>query len=204
MRKLLAVGIVLTVLGGLDQGARVFAQSKLEERARAEVRGAASVDADISSFPFIGRLLVSGSVPSVEVRANRSELGDLVTGAIEVDLRDVRLERGALLSGKVRLQSINSGTITLELDADALGRALKVPVSIAGGEARVTLAGQALPATVGADDGALVVEVGGLRTLRVPISRSGLVSCGATAAEVAGNTVRLTCEIDEVPPALRG
>jgi hypothetical protein len=203
VRKLLALGIVLAVLAGLDQGARVFAENKLEERARAEVRSAASVDASISSFPFLGRLLVSGSVPRVEVRAERSALSDLLTGAVDVDLRGVELERDALFSGRVRLQGINGGTITVELDAAALGRALKLPVSIAGGEVRVTLAGRTVSARAAVDAGALVLDVAGLRTFRVPIARNALVNCTAVAAEVAGSTIRLTCPVDEVPPALR-
>ncbi|MDP9404714.1 MAG: DUF2993 domain-containing protein [Actinomycetota bacterium] len=203
MRKLLALGFVLAVLAGLDQGARVFAENKLEERARAEVRSAASVDASISSFPFLGRLLVSGSVPRVEVRAERSALSDLLTGAVNVDLRGVELERDALFSGRVRLQGINGGTITVELDAAALGRALKLPVSIAGGEVLVTLASRTVSARAAVDAGALVLDVAGLRTFRVPIARNGLVNCTAVAAEVAGSTIGLTCQVDEVPPALR-
>lgn len=203
MRKLIVLGILLTVSVAVDQGARVFAENKLEEKARAEVRGAGSVDASISSFPFLGRLLVSNSVSTVEVRAERAELNDLLSGAVEVDLRGVRLERGALFSGKVRLERIDAGTITIELDAAGLGRVLKLPVTIAGDEVRLTIAGRTLAARASMDAGALVLEVAGIRTLRVPVARSGLVNCTAATAEVAGDTIRLTCQVDEVPPALR-
>lgn len=203
MRKLLALGILLTVLGAVDQGARVFAENKLEEKARAEVRGASSVEAGISSFPFLGRLLVSGSVSTVEVRAEKTVLGDLLSASVEVDMRGVRLDRDQLFSGKVELRGIDAGTVAIELDAAGLSRVLKLPVEIAGGEVRVTLAGRTLATRVAMDAGALVLDVAGLRTLKVPVARNGLVNCTAANAEIRGDTIRLTCAVDEVPPALR-
>lgn len=203
MKKLLALGIVLTALGALDQGARVFAENKLEERARAEVDGVGSVDASISSFPFLGRLLVSGSVPRVEVRADKSELGDLLTADLEVELRGVELDRNALFSGSVKLRDIDAGTVTVELDAAGLGRVLRVPVTIAGGEVRVTVAGRTIAGRATMSAGALLLEVAGLPAFRVPIARNGLITCTAANAEIKGDTIRLTCEVDEIPPALR-
>ncbi|HUP71194.1 MAG TPA: DUF2993 domain-containing protein [Acidimicrobiales bacterium] len=203
MRKLIAISVLLTVLGVVDQGARVFAENKLEEKARAEARGAASVSARISSFPFLGRLLVSGSVPTVEVRAEKTALSDLLSASVAVDMQGVQLERDALFSGKVRLRGIDAGTITVELDAAGLGRVLKLPVQIAGDEVRLTVAGRTVAARAAMDAGALVLEVAGLRTFRVPIARNGLVNCTAANAEIRGDTIRLTCQVDEVPPALR-
>ncbi len=203
MRKFLALGMVLTVIVAVDQGARVFAENKLEEKARTEVRGASSVDASISSFPFLGRLLVSGSVSTVEVRAERAALSDLLSAAVSVDMRGVQLDRDDLFTGKVRLKGIDTGTITIEIDAAGLNRVLKLPVEIAGGEVRLTVAGRTLASRAAMDAGTLVLEAAGLRTLRVPIGRSGLLNCVAATAEVVGDVIRLTCQVDEVPPALR-
>jgi len=202
LRKLFVLGFLLAVLGALDQGARVFAEDKLQERAQAEVRGAANVTASISSFPFLGRLLVSNSISDVEVRAERAALGDLLTATVEVDLRGVRLQRDALLSGRVKLEDIDAGTVTVELDADGLGQVLKVPVSIAGGQVSVTVAGRSVTGRATVDGGALVLEVAGLGALRVPIARSELITCAVAGVEVVGGTIRLSCEIDEVPPVL--
>ncbi|HVE47091.1 MAG TPA: DUF2993 domain-containing protein [Acidimicrobiales bacterium] len=202
MRKLLALGIVLTILGAVDQGARVFAENKLEEKARAEARGASSVEASISSFPFLGRLLVSGNVSTVEVRAEQATLSDLLSGSVEVDLRGVRLERDALFSGKVRLQRIDAGTVAVELDAAGLGRVLKLPVTIEDGQVRLTVAGRTVTARAAVVAGELVLQMGALPALSVPITRNGLMNCTAADAEVRGDTIRLTCAVDEVPPAL--
>lgn len=203
MRKLIALVIVLTVLVAVDQGARIVAQNKLEERARAEVPDATDVEAEISSFPFLGRLLVSGSVPRVEVRAERSVVGDLVAAGVEVGLKGVELDRDALFSGQVRLQGIDSGVITIELDAAGLARVLPVPVSITGGEVRVTVAGRSVIAQPTVIGGALVLSVLGLSTFTIPIDRNGLVTCQAAHVAIEDGTVRLSCGIGEVPPALR-
>jgi len=203
VRKLLALGILVSVLGAVDQGARVLAENKLEERAKAEAQGASSVKARISSFPFLGRLLLSGSVPKVEVRAEGSALNGVLTGAVQVDLREVRLKRGAMFAGSVRIERIDGGTVAVELDAPAIGRVLKLPVTVGNGEVRVTVAGRTVAAQASVAAGALVLAVAGLPALTVSIARNGLINCTAANVAVDGDVIRLTCEVDEVPPALR-
>jgi len=203
VKKLIALGILVTVLGAADQGARIFAENKLEERARAEARGAASVKASISSFPFLGRLLLSGSISNVELRAERTELNGALTGAVEIDLHGVTLKRDALFSGDVQLEGISGGTIAVELDTAAIGRVLNLPVTVSDGQVRLTVAGRTIAAQTSVSNGALLLQVSGFAPFRVPIARTDLFNCTAANVTVKGDVIRLTCEVDEVPPALR-
>jgi len=194
---------VLTVLGAVDQAARVFAENKLEERARAKAPGASSVKADISSFPFLGRLLLSGSISNVELRAERTELNSALTGAVEIDLRGVTLKRDALFSGSVKLEDIDSGTVAVELDTPAIGRVLKVPVTVSDGEVRVTIAGRTIAARTSTSNGVLRLQVSGFPPFELPVARTDLFNCTAANVTVKGDVIRLSCDVDEVPPALR-
>lgn len=203
MKKLIALGILVTALGAADQAARIFAENKIEERARAEARGAASVNASISSFPFLGRLLLSGSISNVEVRAERTELNGALSGAVEIDLQGVKLERDALLSGSVKLEGIDGGTIALELDTPAIGRVLNLPITVSDGQVNLTVAGRTIAARTTVSNGALLLQVSGFAPFRVPIARTDLINCTAANVTVEGDIIRLSCEVDEVPPALR-
>ena len=203
MRKLLALVILLLVLVAVDQGARLFAEKKLEERTEASVPAAGAVKASITSFPFLGRLAVSGSIPKVRVRAEQTTLRRVLTARVEVDLRDVELSRQSLVRGKVRLQDIDRGTVAVELDARSLRRILRLPVVVEDGRVQVTVAGRSVSASASVEGGALVLAVAGLPAFNVPIGRNGLVSCTAANVVIEDDTVRLTCEVDKVPAVLR-
>lgn len=205
MRKLVVLGVVAAVLVGADVAARRVAEGEVEQRARAEAKDARSVDASIASFPFLPRLLLAGSVPEVGVHLVEVTSGPLDLAAVDVDLRGVRLDRGALFSGVAELQGIDGGTVTVDLDAAAISRALRLPVSISGGALRVRFRGLEVSARPEAgEDGSLVLRAARLPRLRISLTRSRLVSCAAARATVEGDRVRLACDVTDVPPGLRG
>ena len=200
---LLAAAVVALLLLGVDLVARSIAESRIEERARTAVAGAGSIEADIHSLPFLPRLLLAGSVSAVEVRLEQVRTGGQQLSAVEVDLRGVELDRDALFGGQARLDDIDRGEMSLELDSGSLSRALRVPVTIGGGGIQTKVG----PARVSARpdvgrDGSLLLRAG-RANLRVSPNRTGLLSCAATRVAVVGDRVRLTCDLDEVPPALR-
>ena len=72
LRRLLLPFVVVVVVGGLglDVAAKKYAEGQLASRAESRASGQASASARISSFPFVGRVLLSG-----EVSVNREALG---------------------------------------------------------------------------------------------------------------------------------
>ena len=196
------MAIVALLLVAGDQVARSIVEARVEERARREVPGARSLDVAIDSFPFLPRLLAAGSVAGVKVQAEQvpGRVVDLTSA--EVRLEDVELDRNALFSGETRLDDIRRGTVTVELDSSSLSRAARVPVTVSGGQIRATVS--RLQVTVRpeiARDGSLVLRAGST-PLRVRLARTRLLSCNATRVEVVGDRVRLSCDLDGVPPAL--
>lgn len=204
MRKLAALVVLAVLVLAADQGARVVAERTLAARARAASRGPDSAEATIRSLPFLGRLVASGSVPSVAVRVTGAMAGPVRLAAVDVVATGVRLDRRALLGGHVRLNSIEAGMVSVELDGPSITGVVDLPVTVAGGRVTVGAAGVGVDAEVALDRrGALVLRVAGLEALSVPVVRTALVPCAATSVAVVGDRVRLTCEVDELPDALR-
>ncbi|MEO6121652.1 MAG: hypothetical protein ABIW46_05000, partial [Acidimicrobiales bacterium] len=56
--------------------------------------------------------------------------------------------------------------------------------------------------TAAVDNGTVVVSVAGLPALRLDVPRTELSPCRAASVSVAGNRLRVTCRIEEVPAAL--
>lgn len=203
MRKLLFVAFILAVLAGADVAARGAAERRLEERAvRAAGGVGATATAEVGSFPFLPRLLLTGSVPDVRVRAQPVTAGPLTLAAVEVDLDGVVLDRSALYGGQVRLRGIDGGTVTVELDAGVLTEALGVPVEIAEGALKVAGAGLPVVARAEVVDGTLVVSAAGVAALRLAVPRTELSPCRAAEVTVVGDRLRLVCRIEAVPAGL--
>ena len=195
--------LALLVVG--DLSARRLAENRLEQRARSEAGQPGSVDARIRSFPFLARLLFSSTVAEVQVHLLDVDSGPLDLAVVDVDLRGVRLDRGKMLSGEAELEDIDGGTVTVELDAAAIGRVVNLPVSISGDRISVRYRGVSVSARPEAGrNGALVLRAGRLPPLTVPVTRSRLVSCAAARATIVDGRVRLACDITEVPPGLQG
>lgn len=204
MRKLVGLGVLVALLGVADQGARVVAEGKLASRAREAAGGPDSARATIKSFPFLGRLLASSSVPRVEVRVTGATAGPVRLAAVEVVGTGVTLDRGAMFAGDVRLEDIEGGVVTVELDGPSITEVVDLPVTIADGTVRVGAGQVAVNADVTVNpSGSLVLRLRGLPALTVPLVRTPLIPCAATTVSVEGDRVRLSCEVDELPAVLR-
>lgn len=202
MRKVLFLVAVAVLLGGADVAARAAAEGRLANRAARVAGTGASASADIGSLPFAPRLLLSGSVPRVRVRAEPVSAGPLIFRAVEVDLRGVTLDRSAMYGGQVRLQDIDRGTVTVELDATVLTRALGAPVTLGDGLLEVVRGAQASAAQLEVTGGTLVVTAAGVPTLRLDIPRTDLSPCDATSVRVSGDRLLLECTIADPPLVL--
>jgi hypothetical protein len=202
---LLAVVAVVAAYGVLDVAARRLAEGKIAERAEAAVGGRASATANVDSFPFVLRLLTSGSAGDISLRV--TEVGTSVVdfAFVEAELRSVELDRGKLLGErKAEVTAIDSGTLTLGIDAAAVGKALRgLPVTITGGRVEVRVAGAVRVAEVSlAAGGALRIGVPQGPSVTIPVPRTPLGTCQPSALKVEGGVVELSCTLREVPPAL--
>jgi LmeA-like phospholipid-binding len=195
--------VVFVGLGFLDVAAKGWAEGKIEDRARAEVGAEVSTSADIDSFPFVGKLLLTGSAGDIQLVMRDVDLQRLRFSRLEVDLFDVRLDRGKAMSGDAEITDIERGVITMTFTAADLGRAVNLPVEIEDGKITVTARGVKVAATPQITaEGSLRLQVSGLPTVNVPIPRTRLVSCAVKDVKVEGGALEASCTISEIPPAL--
>ncbi|MDE3087275.1 MAG: LmeA family phospholipid-binding protein, partial [Acidobacteriota bacterium] len=191
---LVLVLVVVVVLVGLDVGARTVAQDDVASRAKSAT-DAESASATIGGFPFLSHLLGGGDVPDVRVRLTEVSAGPLRAHEIDVDLRGVHVDRGALFSHRqVRVQAIDSATATVTVTAADLSAAAGLPVTIPGqGEILVEAAGRSIPASVVVEPGdLLVLTVAGRAVVRADLATSPLVPDCAMALQFAVGSLRVS------------
>ena len=197
------------LLVAADIGVRSVAESQLENRTETALStvGAAPagpLSSRIASFPFLPRLLTSGEVARITVAAAGVTVEGLTFARVAVDLHGVTLDRDRLLSErKIVLQSLERGTAVAEVTQDQLSERLGIPVTLDAGQARVRVAGQMVTARASVSDNTLRLAVAGLSVPALRIPRLPLLPCVADA-EILPGLVRLTCEVDQVPPELLG
>jgi LmeA-like phospholipid-binding len=185
--------------------ARRWAEGELEDRARQALDPAVEaerVHAAIHSFPFLGRLLASGTVSRIRLAVAPVTTTGLVFDEIEVDLRGVRVDRDLLVRKRqLELTAIDTGTVTAVLTERAVSDAVGVHVTFLPGRVAVTVAGVEVGAAVEAKDNVLVVTPERGPALRLPIPEVPFLAC-ATSAEVRQGQVAVRCTVEDVPPEL--
>ncbi len=211
--------VLLGALLAADVATRAWAESKLAAYARSYYPPAGGADASIRSFPFMGRLLATGSVPEVslvmtDVQPGRALGGVAVVSRLIIELDRVEVDRGELFRGRVRVLDIGQGRIEAMIDGGSLAKALGADLRFRPGEVEVHQ-------NVGGTDvfARGRVELRGNVVTVVPISVEGvnlplssfalryeipgveLLPCPAQVALVEGG-ISVACTIDDVPAAL--
>lgn len=202
MRKLIVLGVVLGLLAVVDVSAKSMAEAKLEERTAAGL-GDTRVQAEIRSLPFIPRLLLTNKVSEVRFRLEDVQAGGLTLPSVVVDLQGVEIDGDRLRSKReVRLVDIARGRVTMDLTQQLLSDTLKRQITITGGKVEVNVAGRLVGAAPSVQEGKLILRVDGpVPPLVLPIPRSDLIPCIGSVGVLAGR-LRVSCTLDEIPPAL--
>jgi len=191
------------LLGGGDVAARQYAQHQIEQRAQIQAGQGASAKATIHSFPFVGRLLVSGSAGDLDLVVHHVAAQAITFSTVRVQLYDVHLEKVKLLAQrKVELTSIRKGVVTVGIDERELARRVGFPVTVSSGKLTVDVRGQTVVAVPSVVNGNLRLQLGSLPALTVPIPKTDLIACQVATVVLDGAEVRLSCETDHIPPAL--
>jgi hypothetical protein len=203
MKLFVGLLVVLGLLLGADFAARHVAEDQIADVVHARVAAAGPTSADISSFPFVGRLLAAGHVSRLTVRQQDVNAGPLRFAVITVDLHGVRVDRGRLLRRReVELTGIDQGTVTAELTQEAASGLLGARVLFARGRATANVAGIEVAVKASVEKGALVLRADGSdRELRLPIPDVPLLPCVDRVELEAGRAV-LACTVHDVPPEL--
>jgi hypothetical protein len=185
LRRLAVIAVIVFVLGLVaDVGLKAMAESQIETTAKREAPDA-SADAAIPVFPFLPPLLLAGKVDEVSLHLANISAGSTVIERLDFDLHGVEISRRALFEDReVKLQSIDRGTVTALMPLPAAARNLPLDGLTARVRGRT-----------------LVVSGPGGISVPLPMPRTSLMPCDGTAT-IVGGRVRVSCTLEEIPPAL--
>jgi hypothetical protein len=193
----LAIVAILFAVG--DVAARRWAEGELARRIEASVPGSHAT-VHVSSFPFLGRLVASGSVSKITAHIDKVANTSLPFAFFDLEVDGVKLDRNTLIQDqKVKLQSIRRGVVRAEITEAALSSAVGRQVRLGNGELQVVRGGVSVTATVAVVDNRLVVS--GPASLGVAIPKLPILPCAVTATVRPGR-LDVSCEVHEIPPAL--
>jgi LmeA-like phospholipid-binding len=205
--------ILLALIVG-DRAAKGWAESKLAERAAAYYPPGAGSSASIHSFPFIGRLLVSGTVPRVDVNVDDLRVDSVLVRQLSIHITDVKLNRSELFHGRVHLDRVGSGKIVATIDGPSLAKAVGVDLRFTPGEAAVHEKIQGVDVTakgkVAVKGNLITVTPTSVEGLAVPASRFAvsyripgieMIPCQADVKIIEKGIV-VGCTVNDIPPAL--
>jgi len=200
---LLVLAVAAVVAVGADVVLKSRAQMELASQVEARVPGTTGVSAKISSFPFVGRLLLSGRVPEVVVAAQHTTVADVSLEDIRIQVEDVEMDSGAARQGRAVVQSIGRGSVHADLREDQVNPRLPRGYQVHFQHEKATVTGPLpVPAQlVATPEGGLQLRVANRSLFDLPFPKTDLLPCSPKAAFVDG-AVRLSCTFDKVPPLL--
>jgi hypothetical protein len=206
--------VVLLALIVGDQAAKSWAESKLAERAAAYYPPGSGSSASIRSFPFVGRLLVSGSVPRVDVNLDDVRIQAVLLRQLTLRVSDVTLDRSDLFDGRVRLLDVGQGQIRATIDGSSLAKATGFDVRLRPGQVEVHQRIQGVNVVAKGElsvkGNVVTVTPTSVQGLSVPLNRFAInyripgieiLPCQAETEIVEGAAI-LSCDINDVPAAL--
>ena len=178
------------------------AETELATQITQRVDETNGVQARIHSFPFVGRLLLSGKVAEVDVTAQHSGAGGVSLSDIRVRAEEVELDTDAAMDGRAVVKSIGRGTVQAHLRQDQINSRLPkgFQVRLQPGAAVVSGPGGA-EAKLAVTDGKIQLRIANRTLLDLALPDTKLLPCRPTAEFVTG-AVRLSCAFTDVPPLL--
>jgi hypothetical protein len=203
--KLGVVAVALLVILGVgDVVARTYAQDRTASQINQRVPGASST-VNISSFPFVGKLLATGKVDKISAHVKHAKASDFTFDQIDVVLRGVRIDRNQLVGSQhVQVSAISTGTVKASISEQSIDQALQAlgqpaVVHLVQGAAELTVAGVTVRSTVTIVNNAVQLTVGH-QVVNLPIPQLPVLPCVATAVVLPGQ-LDLSCTFHQVPTA---
>lgn len=205
MRKLvllLVLAAVLVVAVLVDATAETRAEEEVVVAVRNGVGEVGEVEAEIDSFPFIGRLLLQERVPTLRVRLTDIGGYGLDVAELRVVAQEIRLDRDVLLQGEVKVTGVGHVRAEAVITAAEVSRATGAEIELlADGQARVTVRGITATANAEVADGQIRFAVAGLPAIALPLPATGLLPC-APDVEVVAGALLASCEAERLPQIL--
>ena len=207
MRKLIVAVVIVVVVGMVaDVIALGVASKNLRQQISKNVPHSGATRGRVRSFPFISRFVVFGTIAEVEASVDGVDAGPVHFENITAKLHKIKIDRGALLRRKARLEDIGSGSVSAEISDAEVSRLIGQTIRFTPGKATLSVHGFNVSANVRMNNGVLTFQVFGLP---IPISlsnlnipRAPLLPCAPDKADVKQGRLRVSCSIADIPKEL--
>lgn len=204
MRLLVKLTISLVVVVGLLAAVDLVAKAFVERQIQQEVKGAPELDvltvrADISSFPFLGRLAARGEVDSFTIDLVDITTPQLAIAELSITGDGIVFDRNGLFRGDVQVEDVEQATASLTLTEGAVSQALGVQVTFAPDSVTVSTGGATVQAQASVVDGLLTISTDGVGTFTIELSLPEYLPCAPNAVAEQGRVI-LSCTASELPP----
>jgi hypothetical protein len=202
VRRLIGVLVVVAIMvGGLALGdtvARHRVQTGAAKAIEATLPGSTAT-VSISSFPFLGRLAVAGTVPQLTADVDQVTAAGFTFDDVDLVVHDLKFDTSQLWRGRLKLDSISSGTVTAELPQSSIDHATGLPVTLGSGT--VGVAGVQIPATVAVVDNKVTLTLPLIAPITFTVPQLSILPCVGSAVIHSG-VIDLSCDFTQVPSAL--
>lgn len=200
---LLLVVVLVAAALGADFVLKSRAEAELTTRIEKAAPEATGVRSRIRSFPFVGRLLVSGKVSQVDVMAQHSDVAGVELSDIRLRLEGVEMDSAEARHGRAVVRSIERGSVQADLPQGQINSRLpkQFQVQVEKGRAVVTGPGGAQAQLSVTPEGTVKVSLAGRALLDLPLPKTSLLPCRPSAGFVPG-ALRLTCDFTDLPAFL--
>ena len=198
--------LLLAVLAVGDLVAKAYVENKIAEQVEDRLAELGGVEADIDSFPFVGRLLAFGSIPHLTLRLHEITGYELDVAELKLEIDDLQLDQRLLVGdAKIEVTGIDSAVVTAVIDEEAVERAASlagaelVEVDFEEDQVSLTALGQTVTGELSVDESRIRLRAAGLPEVVVPLPSLELLPCEVDG-EVRESALELSCEGEELPP----
>lgn len=204
--KLLTLVVLLVAIAVV--GAEVVVPPRMEEAIKSRVAEgvpeAASVTAELDSFPVVGRGLATGEVQRLVVTIDEVARPEVTISSVDIDVRGIEISRQALVDRELDLERVDRAALTAIVTEDDLEEAFtrgNLDLTLRPGRVEATLAGRSVGSDVTVADGRVTFDLGPLPDASVALPGPELFPCPLDG-EVVQGALRLSCVLEQVPDYL--
>ena len=198
---LTVAALPLLLVGGADVVFVPATEARVEDRARTEAKSA-SVEADIGTFPVVGRALALGEVARIDITWFGDEVGAIEATSLHLHLDGVGFDRGDLFGGELEIQGVESGDVRMLIPPSQLSRLFGTEVRIHGGGLRLRTTPETdVEVQVSATSQGLVLTAPGVGPVAAELGEANF-PCAPTTS-IVGDNLALSCSFRGFPPILR-
>ena len=192
---LVSLGLLLVLLVAIDIGAKIAVERiSARELRNADEINAGSVETSVDSFPFLGRLLLSGETSFFIALDDVTDRGVTIE-RIEFDVDGLVFNRGEALDRRVRIDDVGQVRASVVIHEDTITETAGVPVDLEPGSA--TAAGVTVGvAVVGRE---IQASVPGVGAVSFAIPSTDYLPCEPALA-IAEDRLEVSCITDTLPP----